>query len=936
MAVESPAEMATVTVTTTTIATTTTSATDSLNLSDALVAIGNEVLSNGPSSSTVLDQSGTATPSTSSVIDSDEKLSYRDQDDDTENDDFHDAFDDLPAAKKLQHRLSRYTPQGRETEEWEQIMQDWDRVMAEKRIRDAKLNLVEQENKRMKAQLVESEAARIEGEKESAAKIAELEKINKELASKSKDPAKEKIALQNQLEEAEAEKELFKLMLEETEGEKKRVEMKLSQADKEKANWNKRAEKLKAVKNRLKLKAAQFELLSTSTESLLAQGLDGVRPDKERLRLMDQVSSLESDRSRLAAMVKSTMHSTADLSSDSLSKVDASTLSNEDLVKENKRLDNELQMARVECSLLQRRIEAFEVTLHDVRVALTNSEAHAESLELKKYDLQDKLAAAEGSLDRARIESTKYQALHKELLEKNDKLDREMNVVKARFEAKDRVLMTTQKQLAAAKADGGLLKTIRRELESVLFDYNTVVQHFMDIQVQAIGAKSLANTLKRKNNELTAQLTHYRSMLLGIKSFNNNDPIKSPTVTTLRAEFRVLLEKIQEEHNNQVDKERADRSKAQDWNRKLRMEKDFMKLELQNQIEKWRRVSVYWEDKWRKTANDLHEAVTSGASSDMLFEIASTNPSLLQSTTTVAANGHAGSTGSAPTSTVVSPRTSQTLSAAGAQAKRLSLAISTSSMANLLNGGSSNSNHMDPPMTPSAMKQHIIESKMRSNGAAANSNNRLSTGPTFFHNQNSSPSYLSSQVTNANGVVTSISSPPLPTNSQPSTATLAVGALTESITDLVSTVKPFLSRTVSSTANGIGSTTSSLVGSIGTGRGGSSSSLSHSPSSRLAAAASLRTPIAAGLPPSIKGTGAMGNTAVSKTSIRSRTMATTVIGSARTNALLSSPGTVNVTEASREAQSRANSSITSVARNVDQALSESDRLKADVRRMLNR
>lgn len=933
MTVEAPAAQ---------VVTTTTTTTDNLNLSDALVAIGNEVLTNGPSTTTVLDQSsGTVTPSTSSVADSDEKLSFRDHDteNDTENDEFHDAFDDLPAAKKLHHRLSRYSPQVRESEEWEQIMQDWDRVMAEKRIRDAKLNLVEQENKRMKTQLIESEAVRVENEKESAAKIAELEKVNRELAGKSKDPSKEKVALQNQLEEAEAEKELFKLMLEETEGEKKRVEMKLSQADKEKVLWSKRSEKLKAVKNRLKVKAAQFELLSTSTSSLLAQGLEtGARPDKERLRLMGQVSSLESDRSRLAAMVKSTMNSTTDLSTElSSSGVDVSTLSNQDLIKENQRLDNALQMARVECSLLQRRIEAFEVTLHDVRVALTNSEAHTESLEMKKYDFQDKVASLEGNLDRARIESTRYQALHKELLEKNQKLDREMNIVKARFEAKDRVLITTQKQLTAAKADGGLLKTIRRELESVLFDYNTVVQHFMDIQVQAIGAKSLANTLKRKNNELSAQLTHYRSMLLGIKSFNNNDPIKSPTVTTLRSEFRILLEKIQEEHNNQVDKERVDRSKAQDWNRKLRMEKDFMKLELQNQIEKWRRVSIYWEDKWRKTANDLHEAVTSGASSEMLIEIASTNPSLFQTTGTIT-NGHTvtGSAGSsAPTSTAASPRTSHTLSAAGAQAKRLSLAISTSSMANLISGGGHSNATIEPPMTPSAMKQHILESKMRSNGAANGLNRQSSSS--FFHNQTSSPSYLSAPVTNANGVVTSISSPPLASSNHPSTATLAVGAITESFTDLVSTVKPFLSRTVSSTANGISSTTSSLVGGVGTGRAGSSSSINnHSPSSRLAAAASLRTPIAAGLPSSVKGTGAMGNTAVSKTSIRSRTMATSVIGSARSNALLTGNGTVVVTEASQEAQTRANSSISSVSRNVDQALSESDRLKADVRRMLNR
>jgi hypothetical protein len=52
--------------------------------------------------------------------------------------------------------------------------------------------------------------------------------------------------------------------------------------------------------------------------------------------------------------------------------------------------------------------------------------------------------------------------------------------------------------------------------------------------------------------------------------------------------------------------------------------------------------------------------------------------------------------------------------------------------------------------------------------------------------------------------------------------------------------------------------------------------------------------------------------------------------------LLTGSGTVVVTEESREAQTRANSSISSVSRNVDQALSESDRLKADVRRMLNR
>ncbi|KAG0326668.1 hypothetical protein BG000_001290 [Podila horticola] len=772
---------------------------DALNSSDAIVAIGNDVLSNGHSESS--NPSAPATPST----DSEDKFSFRDTDD--AEDVFQDAMDDLPATRKLHQRLSTYSPQVRETAEWEQIMQDWDRVMAEKRIQDAKLNLVEQENKRMKAQLVEAESSKLELEKESQERIEALEKSNRELTAKTKDPAKERQALVNQLEEAEAEKELFKLMLEETEGEKKRIELKLVQSDKEKDLWAQKSEKVKALKNRLRLKAAQFQLLSTSTSSLL-QGMDGARPDKERKRLIDQVNSLESDRSRLAAMVKNTMSSEDHGYSSNL---DTSSLSNKELVDENKRLHQRLEMSQVECSLLQRRIEAFEVTLHDVRVALTNSEAHAESLEMKKYDLQDKLAAAEGSLDRARIESTKYQALHKEMLEKNDCLAREMQVVKARFEAKDRVLITTQKQLTAAKADGGLLKTIRRELESVLFDYNTVVQHFMDIQVQAIGAKALANSLKRQVNELQAQLTHYRSMLLGIKSFNNNDPIKSPTVTTLRSEFRVLLEKIQEEQNKQIEKERQDKFKAQDWNRKLRMEKDFMKLELQNQIEKWRRVSVYWEDKWRKTANDLHEAVTSGTTSDMLFEIASAHTTQIPGAASPAAS---------------SPRTSQ---------------------------------HSNVP----------------------------------------------------------------------STATLAVGAITESITDLVSSVKPFLSRSLSQPSAPSGAT-SSLVGGVGTGRG------PVNPSSRLAAAASLRTPIAAGLPSNVTGVGAMGNTAVSKTSLRSRSMATSAIGTARSQALQAGvPGAV-VTVASREAQSRANSSISSMAKSVDEALSESDRLKADVRRMLNR
>ncbi|KAG0052973.1 hypothetical protein BGZ83_001849 [Gryganskiella cystojenkinii] len=904
--------------------------------SDAILAIGNQVLANGPSTTMILDQTTPSSSSAPSVTDTDEKADDRDHDhDDNSSDIFQDALDDLPATKKLNHRLSIFAPQARGTEEWEQILQDWDRVMAEKRIQDAKLNLVEQENKRMKSQLVDAETSKLEIEKEFQDKVAELEKTNKELAQKSKDPAKEKVALQNQLEEAEAEKELFKLMLEETEGEKKRVEMKLTQLEKDRETWKKNQEKIKTIKNRLKLKSAQFQLLSTSTSALLlggSEGLDGVRPDKEKRRLMDQVHSLESDRSRLAAMVKNTMHSSSlDFESNTTdtSSVDVSTLSKEDLVKENRKLKNELDMARVESSLLQRRIEAFEVTLHDVRVALTNSEAHSESLETKKYDLQDKLAAAEGSLDRARIESTKYQALHKELLEKNDRLDRELSVVKARFEAKDRVLITTQKQLASSKADGGLLKTIRRELESVLFDYNTVVQHFMDIQVQCIGAKSLANTLKRKNNELQAQLTHYRSMLLGIKSFNNNDPIKSPTVTTLRSEFRVLMEKIQEEQNTQVDKERADKAKAQDWNRKLRMEKDFMKLELQNQIEKWRRVSIYWEDKWRKTANDLHEAVTTGATSDVLFEIASHQQQQL--------NG--GTPNSLPGSAIASPRTSQTIqqlsfhsnpitnAVSTAAAKRRSLAVSTANHSNILS--------QDQPMTPSAMKQHILENKMRSSSAA--SLNRQS-GSNFFSSASSLSSGNASfaTTTNAHGTVTGISSPPLPSSNSPSTATLAVGAITESFTDLVSNMKPFLSRTLSSTAQGVSATTSSLVGAVGTGRSTSSSAIPTDPSSRLAAASTLRTPIAAGLPSNTSGIGARGGTAVSKTSLRSRSMAASAIGSARSQALQAGvPGTV-VTAASQEAQSRANSSISTVTRSVDQALSESDQLKADVRRMLNR
>lgn len=849
---------------------------DDLDPSDAIVAIGNDVLANGPSAILTPGAntpSGTATPSEAD----EEKFSFKDGE---ENEDvFQDAMEDLPATRKLHHRLSTYSPQVRETEEWEQIMQDWERVMAEKRIQDARLNLVEQENKRMKAQLTESESARTELEKESRDKIQELEKANKDLTAKMKDPAKEKKALMNQLEESEAEKELFKLMLEETEGEKKRVELKFAQLDRDKDLWVQKYEKVKALKNRLRLKAAQFELLSTSTSSLLlraGQGLEGAHPDKERRRLMDQVTSLESDRSRLAALVKDTM------SSDNVTSAtgDAS-LPDKEMTGENKRLGQELEMVKVERSLLQRRIEALEVTLHDVRVALAGSESHAESLEAKKYDLQDKLNATEGSLDRARIDLSKYQGLHKEMLEKNDKLDRELQVIKARFEAKDRVLITTQKQLTAAKVDGGLLKTIRRELESVLFDYNTVVQHFMDIQVQAIGAKSLANVLKRQVNELQAQLTHYRTMLLGIKSFNNNDPIKSPTVTTLRSEFRILLEKIQEEQNSQVDKERADKFKAQDWNRKLRMEKDFMKLELQNQIEKWRRVSVYWEDKWRKTANDLHEAVTTGTTSEMLFEAAST-PGALHPP------------GSAPSSTAASPRTSDI-------PKRRSLAITTT--------GTANVSTQDQPMTPSAMKQHILENKMRTNSTISRQ-----TSSSLFLSSAALPSSTSTPAP-----ATSISSSP--SSSSPAQSTSS--SITDSISDLV---KPFLGRSLS----GSGSSNSSLVGGVGTGRG------SASPSSRLAAAATLRTPIAAGLPSNVTGVGAMGNTSVSKTSLRSRSMATSAIGTARSQALQAGVSGAVVTVASKEAQTRANASISTTAKSVDQALSESDRLKAEVHMMLNR
>ncbi|KAF9580710.1 hypothetical protein BGW38_002527 [Lunasporangiospora selenospora] len=879
-----------------------TAANDDMLPSDAIVAISNDVLANGPSAN---DSPRSNTPRSSGSNDDayldrvnsathsrkDDDL-INSNDDDAESDVFQDAMDDLPATKKLHQRLSSYSPQIRESEEWLQIMQDWDRVMAEKRIQDAKLHLVEQENKRMRGQLVDLESAKSEVEKDTQEKLVMLEKENKELLAKTKDPAKEKQALKNQLEESEAEKELFKLMLEETEGEKKRLELKLAQFENEKEVWKRTREKALQLRNRLKLKAAQFALVSTtSTASLLgeaAEGLDGARPDKERKRLMDQVHSLESDRSRLAAMVKDTIGDSffGDQGSSRYT-VDISMLSHQELAGENKRLHGELQMSKVEYSLQQRRNEALEVTLHDVRVALANSEAHAESLEMKKYDLQDKLTASEGLLDRSRIESIRYQGLHKEVLEKNDKLDRELQVIKARFDAKDRVLITTQKQLSAAKADGGLLKTIRRELESVLFDYNIVVQHFMDIQVQAIGAKALANTLKRQCNDLQQQLTHYRSILLGIKSFNNNDPIKSPTVTTLRSEFRVLLEKVQEEHNKQVDKERGDKSKAQDWNRKLRMEKDYMKLELQNQIEKWRRVSIYWEDKWRKTANDLHEAVTSGTSSESLL-----------------------------------------------QSKRRSLAISTSV------GGS---HSHEQPMTPSAMKQQILESKLRT----ASSSSLTSSGVNSSSPPKSRPQSTSFFLSSAQFSAASTGNSSSANSNVPSTATLAVGA----ITDLVSNMKPFLSRTLSQTSGGSSSLTStgtgsavlggSLVGAVGMGPRGPTT-----PSSRLAAAQSLRTPIAAGLPSSVPGVSALSSstpastplttTPLSKTTIRSRNMATSAIGSARSQTLQSSGSGSGATEANKVAQSRANSSISETARSVDQALSESDQLKADIRRMLNR
>ncbi|KAF9161631.1 hypothetical protein DFQ26_004359 [Actinomortierella ambigua] len=863
-----------------------------LDPAEAMVAIGNNVLMNGgaPSSSSSTEP---ATPASESG-DGDHKLSFHNHDDDGE--DFQDALEDLPLTSKLNKRLSMYSPQVRESQEWEQIMQDWDRVMAEKRIQDARLHLVEQENKRMKSQLVDSETARAELEKETKEKTEALEKEVKQLKQAAKDPAKEKKRLMNQLEECEAEKELFKLMLEETEGEKKRVEVRLNQLDKERETWDRKKEKIRALRDRLRVSAAKYSLLSTSTSQLLESDVDGVKPNKERKRLLAQVQSLETDRSRLAALVKDTMSGKADTIDQEVS-IEATV----QLVNENKRLSQELEMAKVENSLLQRRIEAFEVSLHDVRVALTNSEAHIESLEVKKYDQQEKVSALETNLDRTRNESNKYQALHKEALEKSERAEREIQVIKARFEAKDRVLITTQKQLAAAKADGGLLKTIRRELESVLFDYNTVVQHFMDIQVQAIGAKSLANTYKRQINELQAQLTHYRTMLLGIKSFNNNDPIRSPTVATLRSEFRVLLEKLQEEQNKQVERERGDKFKAQDWNRKLRMEKDFMKLELQNQIEKWRRVSIYWEDKWRKTANDLHEAVTAGTSSDLLFEVAS-------------ANGVVGATDPHHHNANADPSTA---------AKRRSLAIST-----LNHLGSGGIGSHDQPMTPSAMKQHLMETstKRTSTGSLSRSNSvpASALSPTmssFSSSSIASPTAISS---------TSLSSSSFHASSSSSSSSTTGNTLT----DIVSQVKPFISRSLSQTS----AVTSSLIGGVGTGRGGPPSS----PSSRLSAAQSLRTPIAAGLPSNVVGTGAMGGLTATGANLnsaaasRSRSMATSAIGSARTQALRAGVPTSVANSAAQEAQTRATSSIASTSRQVDQTLSESDQLKAEIRRMLSR
>ncbi|KAF9191274.1 hypothetical protein BGZ50_009489 [Haplosporangium sp. Z 11] len=224
-----------------------------------------------------------------------------------------------------------------------------------------------------------------------------------------------------------------------------------------------------------------------------------------------------------------------------------------------------------------------------------------------------------------------------------------------------------------------------------------------------------------------------------------------------------------------------------------------------------------------------------------------------------------------------------TLSAPGSnpQSNRSSLVISTV-------GGSVSDNR---PLTPSTTNQHILDN---------NSNKMRSVGPGALTRHASAP-YSSSTTFVATAT----------TSSSSTTAVNESGAssITDSLTDLV---KPFLGRSL-------------------TQPGGPSN-----PSSRLAAAASLRTPIAAGLPANVVGTGAMGSTAVSKASLRSKNMAASAIGTARNHALQAGvPGAV-VTIASREAQTRANSSISSASKSVDQALSEADRLKADVRRMLNR
>ncbi|KAG0266788.1 hypothetical protein BG011_000840, partial [Mortierella polycephala] len=203
-----------------------------------------------------------------------------------------------------------------------------------------------------------------------------------------------------------------------------------------------------------------------------------------------------------------------------------------------------------------------------------------------------------------------------------------------------------------------------------------------------------------------------------------------------------------------------------------------------------------------------------------------------------------------------------------------------------------NVSHDFRTLTPSTANQHILDN---------NSNNMRSIGPGTLTRHSSAP-YVSS--------TTSIATA---TASSSSTTDVNESGASSSITDsLTGLVKPFLGRSL-------------------TQPGGPSN-----PSSRLAAAASLRTPIAAGLPASVVGMGAMGSTAVSKTSLRSKNMAASAIGTARSHALQAGvPGAV-VTVASREAQTRANSSISSASKSVDQALSEADRLKADVRRMLNR